>query len=497
MKIFSKFKQLKREIKLVIITVLIASCIGVYATGECIISATADDVAYNNTTVQAAIDDLFSMSENYCPPGYECKPRTMYSIMAKNSVLDNISSTYVTSSTGIDFSQISSDTNGKGLYKIASTANDPYPIYYYRGAVDNNNVKFAGFCWKAIRTTDTGGVKLIYNGEPDQDGYCTNTTGQSTQIGASNYNSSSNSATYIGYMYGTVYSYAYKQANDLANSYIYGNDVSYSNGTYTLQDTFTSSGNWGADYSRLYNKHYTCFSSSDSCSTIYFVYSINYQSPGTGQWNFAIYITLTNGKTVEDALEEMFINTTDSLAKTTIDTWYSNNLLSYSSYIEDTVYCNDRSINNLGGMNPNSGSLLMSGNMEFGPYYRLVHSSPSLVCSRDLDKFTVSSSIGNGELTYPIGLITVDEAMYAGAIKNTNNTSYYLYTNTTYYSMSPYYLSGWTLYDSDISSQGYIMGAEISSYGGYSIRPVISLKSTDIVMSGNGTSTNPYVIKTN
>ena len=72
MKIFSKFKQLKREFKIVIITVLLVSCVGVYATGECIISATADDVTYKNTTVQAAIDELFAMSENYCPPGYEC-----------------------------------------------------------------------------------------------------------------------------------------------------------------------------------------------------------------------------------------------------------------------------------------------------------------------------------------------------------------------------------------------------------------------------------------
>ena len=72
MKIISKFKQLKREIKLVIITALLASCVGVYATGECIISATADDVSYKNTTVQAAIDELFAMSEDYCPPGYEC-----------------------------------------------------------------------------------------------------------------------------------------------------------------------------------------------------------------------------------------------------------------------------------------------------------------------------------------------------------------------------------------------------------------------------------------
>ena len=40
------------------------------------------------------------------------------------------------------------------------------PVYYYNGAVEDNNVLFAGFCWKIVRTTDTGGVKLIYNGAP-------------------------------------------------------------------------------------------------------------------------------------------------------------------------------------------------------------------------------------------------------------------------------------------------------------------------------------------
>ena len=103
-------------------------------------------------------------------------------IMAKNAYLDNGKSEYVNSCSGVKFNAISSNTNGKGIYEIASTKNDEYPIYYYRGAVDNNNVKFAGFCWKAIRTTDTGGVKMIYNGMPDASGNCTNTTGESTQI---------------------------------------------------------------------------------------------------------------------------------------------------------------------------------------------------------------------------------------------------------------------------------------------------------------------------
>ena len=86
-------------------------------------------------------------------------------IMRKSAVMDNIASTYVSRSSGINFGEVSSDTNGKGIYTRAGTENDPYPIMYYRGDIDNNNVLFGGYCWKAVRTTEDGGVKLLYNGE--------------------------------------------------------------------------------------------------------------------------------------------------------------------------------------------------------------------------------------------------------------------------------------------------------------------------------------------
>ena len=72
MKLFRKPKQLFNDIKLIIITTLIMSCFGVYAAGTCIIGATADDVNYNNTTVKTAIDELYSLAQTYCPPGYVC-----------------------------------------------------------------------------------------------------------------------------------------------------------------------------------------------------------------------------------------------------------------------------------------------------------------------------------------------------------------------------------------------------------------------------------------
>ena len=488
MKLFSKFKQFSREIKLIIITALIVSCVGVYAAGECIISATADDVTYSNTTVQDAIDELYSMSES-CPPGYECIKNNLYNKLAKNAVLDDRASTYVTSSNGIDFSQISSDTNGKGIYEIASTKNDTYPIYYYRGAADNN-VKFGGFCWKAIRTTDTGGVKMIYNGEPDQDGYCTNTTGTDTQIGTSKYNTNYTSIADVGYMYGTRYYSSKKEGSVLDTAYMYGNDVTYSNGTYTLIDTMTSSGDWSSDYSTLNNNHYTCFSNGTTCSSVYFIFQ-------TGT-TFANYITLTNGKKVEDALDEMFTNTTNSTAKTTIDNWYNSNLSNYTNYIEDTIYCNDRSISNLGGFNPDGGNTPNSSSfLYFSSDTRKDNYIPSLECSRMQDRFTVSSSKGNGALTYPVGLITSDEVMYAGGKTGTSNsnTTYYLYTNLIYWTISPNDYRGSYAYVNSMEKNGCF--GESGAYFTYGLRPVISISSNASMSSGDGTATNPYVISTN
>ena len=88
-----------------------------------------------------------------------------YSETLNRGIRDNESSEFVSAQSGINFGAISSDTNGKGVYMRAGTENDAYPIMYYRGDVNDNNVVFANKCWKAVRTTDTGGIKLIYNGQ--------------------------------------------------------------------------------------------------------------------------------------------------------------------------------------------------------------------------------------------------------------------------------------------------------------------------------------------
>ena len=213
-------------------------------------------------------------------------------------------------------------------------------IYYFNGAVEDNNVLFAGFCWKIVRTTETGGVKMIYNGV-QTDGSCNN-TGDATQIGTSVFNSSYDSPAGVGYMYNTVYTYSSKSMSSQSNI-VFGNKLSYDiiNSTYTLRDTKTVA-TWSSGYNTINSNHYTCFTTGTTCTSVYYVY---YTDSTT-----AYYITLTNGKSVPIALNEMLyaddVNKTDSIIKTYIDSWYKDNMTRYTDKLEDTVFCNDRSMYN-------------------------------------------------------------------------------------------------------------------------------------------------------
>ena len=114
---------------------------------------------------------------------------------------------------GIDYSKVNSSTNGEGVYLFDETKNDPKPVYFFRGTHNlNNNLIYGDFCWKIVRTTETGGVRVVYNGKA-VDGKCTNTTGTNTQIGESAFNVNGRKKKYAGYMYGDD-SNPYQNTND-------------------------------------------------------------------------------------------------------------------------------------------------------------------------------------------------------------------------------------------------------------------------------------------
>ena len=122
--------------------------------------------------------------------------------------------------------------------------------------------------------------------------------------------------------------------------------------------------------------------------------------------------------------------------------------------------------------------------------------SPTLACQNTNDKFTVEGSNGNGALTYPVGLITVDEMVYAGGVLNTSNSSFYLYNQIDNWTLSPAMLAGYIITEITLDSEGKGNASPIGYNSG--IRPVISLKQGTILSSGNsgnGTSTAPYIVQ--
>ena len=144
--------------------------------------------------------------------------------------------------------------------------------------------------------------------------------------------------------------------------------------------------------------------------------------------------------------------------------------------------------------------------MSFGTSNRLYNSwysttnVPSVECTNERNSFSVSSSVAH--LDYPVGLLTADEIVMAGVagISNTANNTYYLYTGGNYWTMSP---SSWSFHNMGsfawvwcVKDTGSIGSCQTNmpSY----VRPVVSLKpGIEFESDGDGTSTNPYVVKYN
>ncbi len=83
-----------------------------------------------------------------------------------------------------------------------ATTDDYGTSYYFRGAVDNNWVKFNDMYWRIVRINGDNTVKLIYSGTtaPNETQKAV-MTGSGTQISTSVFNSTRNSAEYVGYKY--------------------------------------------------------------------------------------------------------------------------------------------------------------------------------------------------------------------------------------------------------------------------------------------------------
>ena len=239
-----------------------------------------------------------------------------------------------------------------------------------------------------------------------------------------------------------------------------------------------------------------CDAANNSASAAFARYSdTTYTSAFNTNYNDNAYVGFMYGTPGSGTYQATHANTNNSTILTNLETWYTNNLKTYESVIDDTVWCNDKT--NVTDTSYDPWSITPNGlgyakNVTYyGATKRLVGTSgsaggtgPSLKCNGELSK-----------ITSKVGLITADELALAGYAAGTGNTTTYLQENATdtyWWSLSPYIFDGagavvWRVYGSDGSFDG--RSVRIA----YGVRPSISLKSTTNI-TGEGTSSTPYII---
>ena len=200
------------------------------------------------------------------------------------------------------------------------------------------------------------------------------------------------------------------------------------------------------------------------------------------------------GSTLNESYEKTTANENDSNIKKVLDDWYKNNILGTSneSVVADAGFCNDRSVYS------GNGYTATGSNTNYGPYRRYYQTKqPTLKCPQTNDLFTLSTSEkGNKALTYPIGLITVDELMLSGYADGYINKSAYTYSTNTYWTLSPSNFDAGALAANGfyLYSLGYPNGYNYVA-ASYGVRAVINLSSEAQISGGIGTANSPFEIK--
>ena len=410
-----------------------------------------------------------------------CKDNGFNTLSDCMLVLNNHEASAIAAKTAIkakgtpNFAKIApNDTETDGLYMAED---DEGESYYYRGAVKNNYVSFAGFTWRIIRRNGDGSVRMIYSGKSTTD------TSEAVTIGKSQFNSKYWDPTYEGYKYNEDFELHENNGTTgyswFANTskYDYGTDYTFDASTkkFTLTGTIKQL-TWTDNHDEIVKSQlYSCLET--SCNVIYKV--TGYQSD--------TIMTVKPISYSSKSLATVQTNNTNSAVKTTIDNWYKNNLTAYTSKLVDETFCNDRSISSGTGYKTDSYTF-------YGSYNRNVDKrSPSLKCAQANDKFKVSNA--SAKLNYPVALITADELAMAGGVIDTANTNYYLYNGQYQWTLSPGrfdpYNSIAVIYAVDSSGGLFPWDYATFSFG---VRPVINLRADTLITKGDGTALNPFFV---
>ena len=230
------------------------------------------------------------------------------------------------------------------------------------------------------------------------------------------------------------------------------------------------------------------------------------QTIGTSRFNSSYtdpaYVGYMYGNPDGITFDEVHNNTNNSTIKTAVDNWYKTNIADkgYGSYISNAVgFCGDRNLPaGVWGTNDNGDGVNNTPQTSiFGAYARYAKNVAQFTCpepSRDLYT-TADSSIGNKALTYPVGLITYDELVFAGMDQRHINKLSWAYSTQHYWTMSPSYFDAtkgtaleWHLGNSGDLGPWWSVDLSLGA------RPVINLKADVRISGGTGTANEPYVI---
>lgn len=352
--------------------------------------------------------------------------KTIYSAVIKQGTKDNPTTSIGTAA-----------TTNEGLIK---TTDDYGTAYYYRGAVENNYVRFAGMCWRIVRTTGNNDVKLVL------------------------YNNDSSDCTLTGE--GLAYANFSEKFKVTFNNYNKFDlstvlDSAFMHGQYNTTDAnrcLVLENDNVVDIVNSYNNKTACVNAG-------------------GKWATSMY-------------DSTFANVKKSKALQNLETWYKAKLTNYADKLADVIWCNDKKV-----INMDSDSIVFAINER-------MKKGPSMVCNDDnlggnLSKYTVNDTInGNGDLTYSIGLLTADELVYAGVSTNGDIRGTYLKMNMHSNDMS------WTLTPVGCSKNdgcvhvAYKSSGVTQTYAGVEnyIRPSIALKG-NVSVSGSGSASDPFVVR--
>ena len=415
----------------------------------------------------------------------------IYRIVNIESQTDSSTGAITSTLTEYRYSQTpkSYDTSAVGMY---TDNDDDGKTYYYRGSVASNYVKFAGYYWRVIRVNGDGTVRMIYDGTtPHANG---ESSGDS-QIGKRTFNNYMNDNTYVGYMYADPTSFIETNSgNNTFSSYGHSSTAKYYFGTSYTLDKENRGYKLSGDIIQgtiAPDKvgYYTCFGidRNATCQKLHF--TTKYNSPTSMEVRGVGYGTTSK--------QQSQSNDTDSTIKIYLDNWYQNNLNGYTDKLsQNTIFCNNRNISEkVYSVYTNEGYALhptIYGYERYINYANQEKLGPDLSCSLN-DSFNVEGTKGNEKLTYPVGLITLDEVLLGGGINGSANMLYYLYTGQAYWTMSPSDESDWfTAAGTAVTSYGEINRNGINNE--YGVRPVINLDPDKITFTGNGTMQDPYVI---